>query len=137
MGDILNVTLKIECSNHRLISSSINMKVLFCLVAVLALGYAQPPPADIFDEIALMNPEYVMGQECIEIQKTCLGAATTGIQKIQCWVQFGVCFGSRLLGCYKKCVPPLQECQATAGKDWIKIFQCGAAYIKCVTQDCE
>merc|ERR1712076_12187 len=82
------------------------------------------------------EPRVCVGQECIEIQKTCLAAATTGIQKVQCWVQFGVCFGSRLLGCYKKCVPPLQECQATAGKDWIKIFQCGAAYIKCVTQDC-
>merc|ERR1712226_458168 len=60
--------------------SSVNMKVLFCLVALFALGYAQPA-TDIFDEIALMNPEYVMGQECIEIQKTCLAAATTGIQK--------------------------------------------------------
>merc|ERR1712226_1778022 len=52
--------------------SSVNMKVLFCLVALFALGYAQPA-TDIFDEIALMNPEYVMGQECIEFKKYNVG----------------------------------------------------------------
>merc|ERR1711993_213785 len=91
---------------------------------------------DVYDEIQMANPEYVMGQECVEIQKTCIGAATTGVQKIQCWVQFGLCFGGKLLGCYKKCVPPLKDCQISAGRDWIKIFQCGADYIKCVTQTC-
>merc|ERR1712002_105240 len=90
----------------------------------------------VFEEIQRMNPEYQVGQECIKIQKDCLGMATTGIQKIQCWVQFGLCMGGSVKTCAASCIPPFQECRASAGRDWLKNFQCAATYIKCILSDC-
>merc|ERR1712126_46581 len=99
-------------------------------------GYCEDDET-IYSEIAKNNPEYIIGQECIDINKECLGLATTWGQKLQCWVQFGICLGGKVLGCYKKCFPPLKTCKAAAGRDWLKNFQCAAAYIKCVTTDCK
>merc|ERR1712080_125834 len=37
----------------------------------------------------------------------------------------------------QECMPPLIECKTAAGRDWIKNFQCAAAYLKCVSVDCK
>merc|ERR1712212_530008 len=101
-------------------------------VCPIHCGYCKPEDA----VMTKLTSENIIGQECIDMQKTCMSTADNPIQKIQCWVQFGLCMATSASKCIQQCVPPLKECKEAAGRDWLKNFQCAAAYIKCVTTDC-
>merc|ERR1711955_66525 len=76
---------------------------LFIVALLFTVAFAAPfDDESVYDEAARLNPEYFIGQECIDLNKQCQELATTAGQKIQCWVQFGLCLGGRILGCYKK-----------------------------------
>merc|ERR1711993_92883 len=98
---------------------------LFCISAVLASPV---------DQLTIDDNDFA--HECIEIQKTCIGAATSKFEKFQCWAQFGLCVATHGMKCYKVCIPPMQQCMSEAGRDFMKVIACGADYIKCVTH-CE
>merc|ERR1739848_691683 len=95
---------------------------LFCFTAALANPLSEPAPED--------NDLF---KECIEIQQSCMAAATSPLEKAQCYVQFGLCIATHGMKCYKTCIPPMQECIQAAGHDFMKTLACGADYIKCHT----
>merc|ERR1711973_36627 len=102
------------------------MKIL--LVALFCFSAALATPE--------LTPDNDFGKECIDIQRNCMASASSALERGQCWVQFGLCIATHGMKCYKTCIPPMQECIAAAGHDFMKTLACGADYIKCVTH-CE
>merc|ERR1711931_292870 len=96
---------------------------LFCFTAAMANPLSEPAPED--------NDLF---KECIDIQQSCMAAASSPLEKAQCYVQFGLCIATHGMKCYKTCIPPMQECIQAAGHDFMKTLACGADYQNWITK---
>merc|ERR1712180_273863 len=101
--------------------SSIMMKVILIAIAI-ACASAFP-----------LEEENDFGKECLDIQHSCMAAATSKLERVQCWMQFGLCVATHGMKCYTKCIPPMKQCIEDAQHDFMKVLRCGADYIECVT----
>merc|ERR1712168_122919 len=101
------------------------MKVFFLALACIAAVSAIP-----------LEESNDFAKECLDIQKACMEAAGSKLERVQCWMQFGLCVATHGMKCYTKCIPPMKDCIDAAQHDFLKVLRCGADYIKCVTS-CE
>merc|ERR1711931_252516 len=101
------------------------MKVIFFALACIAAASAIP-----------LDESNDFAKECLDIQGACMEAAGSKLERVQCWMQFGLCVATHGMKCYTKCIPPMKECIDAAQHDFLKVLRCGADYIKCVTS-CE
>merc|ERR1711955_187355 len=89
---------------------------LFIVALLFTVAFAAPfDDESVYDEAARLNPEYFIGQECIDLNNQCQQLATTAGQKIQCWVQFGLCLGTNL-GLLQEVLPTTKRMQSKGRK---------------------
>merc|ERR1719193_1792304 len=79
-------------------------------------------------------PEVESYADCIKAEKECMAAAT-GLQKIKCVIDMGVCVGGETAKCAQKCGLPLLSCVKTAifGGKMSDVPACFTTFIKCAT----
>merc|ERR1712226_467432 len=74
--------------------------------------------------------------ECKVTHEDCMKAATTGGQKVKCFIQLGLCMGTKVVGCSKQCVLPLIMCRMSAGDSWPALLKCGKDFVQCAIGGC-
>merc|ERR1712060_790323 len=116
MGHISNL-ISTATSAHFFCSIRTSLLVVIMKIILVALFWFSAALAT-----PELTPDNDFGKECIDIQRNCMAAASSALERGQCWVQFGLCIATHGMKCYKTCIPPMQECIQAAGHDFMKTW---------------